>query len=137
LPGASARELKILASGATLTATRRYVSRNRDGVMQFMRAYVEGVHYYKTNREGVIRALLKYLRGATPEQIALLYEDQRDVTDSLAMPSEEALQADLDRESDPKARSFKAADFLDLSFVREIEKSGFLAELYSKSSNTR
>ena len=137
LPGASAKDLNILASGATVTTTRRYISRNRDGVMQFMRAYVEGVHYYKTNREGVIRALQKYLRGATPEQIALLYEDQRDVTDSLAIPSEEALQADLDRENDPKAKTFKPADFMDLSFVREIEKSGFLAELYSKSSTTR
>jgi hypothetical protein len=53
------------------------------------------------------------------------------------MPSEEALQADLDRESDPKAKTFKAADFVDFSFVREIEKSGFLAEVYCKSSTTR
>ena len=71
---------------------------------------------------------------ATAEQIALLYDDQRDVTDPLPVPSEEALQADLDRETDPKTKSFKPADFVDLSFLREIEKSGFLAELYSKSS---
>jgi NitT/TauT family transport system substrate-binding protein len=134
LPGASAKELKLLSSGATLTTTQRYINRDRSGIMQFMRAYVEGVHYFKTNRQGTLRALQKYLRGATAEHIALLYDDQRDVTDPLPVPSEEALQADLDRESDPKAKTFKPADFVDLSFLREIEKSGFVAELYSKGS---
>jgi NitT/TauT family transport system substrate-binding protein len=137
LPGASALELKILGPGATLTATRRNIGRDRDGVMQFMRAYVETVHYFKTNREGSVRALQKYLRGATPEQIAVLYEEQRDIAEPLPLPSEEAIQAVLDRESDPKAKTFKPADFLDVSFLREIERSGFLAELYSKGSSPR
>ncbi|MBI4489142.1 MAG: hypothetical protein HY694_08650, partial [Deltaproteobacteria bacterium] len=137
LPGASAMELKILGPGATLTTTRRSIGRDRDGVMQFMRAYVETVHYFKTNREGSVRALQKYLRAATPEQIAVLYEEQRDITEPLPLPSEEAIQAVLDRESDPKAKTFKPADFLDVSFLREIERSGFLAELYSKGSSPR
>jgi len=51
LPGASAREMKILSSGAPLITTRRYISRDRRSVMQFMRAYVEGVHYFKTTKK--------------------------------------------------------------------------------------
>jgi hypothetical protein len=50
------------------------------------------------------------------------------------MPTDESIQGELDRETDPKAKSFKPADFMDLSFLREIEKSGFLAELYGKGS---
>ena len=46
---------------------------------------------------------------------------------SLPVPSDEALQADLDRETDPKAKNMKLADLVDLSVLREIEKSGFLA----------
>jgi NMT1/THI5 like len=38
LPGASAKEMKILSSGAPLITTRRYISRDRRTVMQFMRA---------------------------------------------------------------------------------------------------
>jgi NitT/TauT family transport system substrate-binding protein len=135
LPGGSAKELKIPGSGATLNATRRHIARDRDGVMSFLRAYVEGVHYFKTNREGSLRALQKFFRGATAEQVAFLYDNQREVFDPLPIPSDEAIQGELDRETDPKAKTFKPADFWDLSFLREIEKSGFLAELYGKGSN--
>jgi len=137
LPGGTAKELNIAGSGATLNTTRRHIARDREGVMRFLRAYVEGVHYFKTNAEGSLRALQKFFRGATREQIAFLYEEQRVVTDSLPVPTDEAIQAELDRETDPKARTFKPADFMDLSFLREIEKSGFLAELYSKGSTIR
>ena len=134
LPGGSAKDLKVPGSGATLNATRRYVARDREGVMRFLRAYIEGVHYFKTNREGSLRALQKFFRGATTEQTAFLYDIQRDIFDPLPVPSDEAIQGELDRETDPKAKSFKAADFMDLSFLREIEKSGFLSELYGKGS---
>ena len=135
LPGGNAKELKVPGSGATITTTRRHIARDRDGVMRFLRAYVEGIHYFRTNREGSIRALQKYFRGATAEQIAFLYDDQREVIEPLPLPSDEAIQGELDRETDPKAKSFKPADFMDLSALREIEKSGFLAELYGKGSN--
>jgi len=135
LPGGNAKELKIPGSGATLNATRRHIARDRDGVMGFMRAYVEGVHFFRTNREGSLRALQKFFRGATAEQVAFLYDNQREVFEPLPVPTDEAIQGELDRETDPKAKAFKPADFMDLSFLREIEKSGFLAELYGKGSN--
>ena len=102
--------------------------------MRFLRAYIEGIHYFRTNREGSIRALQKFFRGATAEQVAFLYDDQREVFEPLPIPGDEAIQGELDRETDPKAKSFKPADFMDLSFLRDIEKSGFLSELYGKGS---
>ena len=82
-----------------------------------------------------MRALQKYFRGATVDQVAFLYDYQRDLIDALPVPTDEAIQGELDRETDPKAKTFKPADFMDLSFLREIEKSGLLAELYGKGSN--
>jgi NitT/TauT family transport system substrate-binding protein len=133
LPGGNAKELKLPGSGAALSATQRHITRDRDGVTRFLRAYVEAVHYFKTNREGALRALQKYFRGATAEQVAFLYDYQRDLIDALPAPTDEAIQGELDRETDPKAKTLKPADFMDLSFLREIEKSGFVAELYGKA----
>jgi NitT/TauT family transport system substrate-binding protein len=130
LPGGSAKEMKIAGVGATLNVTRRFLARDREGVMRFLRAYVEGIHYFRTNREGSIRALQKFFRGATVEQTAFMYDDQHEVLDPLPIPTDEAIQGELDRETDPKAKSFKPADFMDMSLLREIEKSGFLGELY-------
>jgi hypothetical protein len=123
----------VAGVGATLNVTRRFLARDREGITRFLRAYVEGIHYFRTNREGSIRALQKFFRGATIEQTAFMYDDQHEVIDPLPIPSDEAIQGELDRETDPKAKSFKPADFMDMSLLREIEKSGFLKELYKGS----
>ena len=130
LPGGSAKELKLAGTGATLAVTRRYLARDREGITRVLRAYVEGVHYFRTNREGSVRALQKFFRGATLDQIGFVYDEQHEEIDPLPIPSDEAIQGELDRETDPKSKSFKPADFMDMSILREIEKSGFLTELY-------
>jgi len=137
LPGGSARELKLAGIGATLSVTRRYLARDRDGVLRVLRGYIEAIHYYRTNRDGSIRALQKFFRGATADQIGFIWDDQHDVIDPLPIPSDEAIQGELDRETDPKAKTSKPAEFMDLSLLREIEKSGFISELYGKGSLRR
>ena len=84
LPGASAQELKIIGTGATLNVTRRFIARDREGMTRFLRAYVEGVHYYRVNREGSLRALQKFFRGATLEQTAFMYDNQREDIETAA-----------------------------------------------------
>ena len=133
LSGGSAKEMNIPGVGATLNVTRRFLARDREGITRFLRAYVEGIHYFRTNREGSIKALQKFFRGASLTETAFIYDDQHDVIDPLPIPSDEALQGELDRETDPKAKTFKPADFVDMSILREIEKSGFLAQLYKGS----
>jgi NitT/TauT family transport system substrate-binding protein len=133
LPGGSAKEMNIPGVGATLNVTRRFLARDREGITRFLRAYVEGIHYFRTNREGSIKALQKFFRGASLTETAFIYDDQHEVIDPLPIPSDEALQGELDRETDPKAKTFKPADFVDMSILGEIEKSGFLAQLYKGS----
>ncbi len=48
---------------------------------------------------------------------------------SLPIPSEDAVQAVLDREEAPEARAFRPSDFVDASFLQEIEQSGFLRQI--------
>ena len=91
----------------------------------------------KPIKEGSVRALQKLLRGATAAEIGVFYDDQRDVVDPLPVPSDEALQADLDRENDPKARSMKLTDLVDLSFLREIEKAAFSPSSTARRATAR
>jgi hypothetical protein len=46
------------------------------------------------------------------------------------VPSEEGIQAVLDRETDLDARGFKPSDFVDTSFLRALDESGFVSGLY-------
>ena len=123
-------ELKAVAPSGTLAVTGRYVQRKRDSVMRFMRAFVEATHYFKTNRDGTVPILQKYLGGLSSEQARFLYDDFVELFEEVPVPNEKGLQAMLDRESDPKAKSFRPADFVDLSFLKEIDRGGLVEKLY-------
>ena len=130
---ASGEDMKVLAPAGTLATTRRKIARDHKEVMSFMRAFVEGIHFFKTNREASIRVMQKFMAGLPLEIVIPLYDETRKRLPALPMPMKEAIQSVLDRENDPKARALQPADIADLSFLQEIEKSGFLKELYKST----
>jgi len=127
----TAQEFNIFAPNGTLMATRSYIQRNRDAVMRFMRGFVEAVHFFKTQREKSVAIMTKYMGGFSPEVLSLLHADQTEDFQPLPIPQRDAIQAVLDRETDPKAKSFKPEEFMDASFLQEIERSGFRRTLYN------
>jgi len=128
----SAAELKILSPSGTFAATRGFIQRRRSVVDRLMRSFVETIHYLKTNRTGSIALLQKYFGGLSAEEASYLYQEQIDLMEVLPVPNDKALQAVLDRETDPKVKSLSTADFVDASFFREIEKSGMIEQLYRR-----
>ncbi|HEX9146861.1 MAG TPA: ABC transporter substrate-binding protein [Candidatus Binatia bacterium] len=128
----SAVELKILSPSGTFATTRGFIQRKRNVVERLTHAFVETMHFLKTNRAGSITLLQKYFGGLSAEEAAYLYDEQADLLERSPAPNEKALQAVLERETDPKAKNFGPADFVDASFFKEIEKSGVLEQLYRK-----
>jgi hypothetical protein len=49
-----------------------------------MRAFVEAIHYFKTNRSGAISLLQRYLGGLSPEEANFLYQEQVELLESFA-----------------------------------------------------
>ena len=127
----SAVELKILSPSGTFATTRGYIERKRSVVERLTRSFVEAIHYLKTNRSGSIVLLQKYFGGLSIEEASYLYQDV-ELLEALPAPSDKVLRAVLDRETDPKVKSFSTADFVDASFFREIERSGLIERLYRK-----
>jgi ABC-type nitrate/sulfonate/bicarbonate transport system substrate-binding protein len=127
---ADARQLDVLSPTGTLAATRRTIERDRESVVRFLRAYVEAVHFFKTQRDETIRILQKNLGDLPASEIALIWETAREEYQPLPVPTEDAIQAVLERETEPAAKSFQPADFIDLSLLREVEQSGLVSTLY-------
>jgi NitT/TauT family transport system substrate-binding protein len=125
-------KLNTISMAGTLAVSRRTIQRSRDSVMRFMRAFVEAFHYLKTNREGSIPILQKYMGGINAEQARFVYDEYVELFDEFPVPREKGFQAVLDNESDPKAKNFKPADFVDLSFLNEIDRSGLVEKVYKK-----
>jgi NitT/TauT family transport system substrate-binding protein len=120
----------------TCTVTsRKMIRENPDVVMRLVRAMAETVHYYKQNEPEVIKVLQKYTRGQDRSVLEKAYAAYRDLLVDETYPTIEGLRniLEIQAEFDPKAAKAKAEDFVDLRFVDELKKSGFLTQLGGKS----
>jgi len=128
----TARELEILSPSGTFATRRGFIQRRRSVVERLMRSFVEAMHFLKTNRAGSVALMQRYMGGLSAAEATYLYDEQVDVLERLPGPNEKALQAVLDRETDPSAKSLTVGDFIDGSFFKEIEKSGLVEQLYQR-----
>ncbi len=97
---------------------------------------MEAIHYAKTNREAALTVLQKYLRIKEREALEDAYESFV-IKQFPRAPyvSPEAVQTifDLAVARDPRARTADPQGFIDMRFVREIEQSGTIDQLYAQT----
>jgi NitT/TauT family transport system substrate-binding protein len=128
----SAVKLETVSLGPVVSVTRQYAQQNRDTVTRFLRAFVEALDYFKKNPAGTIPILQKTMGGIGAEPARILYGEYLELFEDLPVPQEKGLQAILDQESDPKVKSFKPGDFVDLSFLRQIDQGGLVEKIYRR-----
>lgn len=117
----------------TIAVSRSYAKANRDIVLRYVRAYVEGTHRLLTDRELGIRALRRYGGVQDNELLATTYDlftkkYIKKVPTLTATAVQNALK--LLAEGNPKAKNRRPEEFMDTSFMDELEKSGFIKKLW-------
>ncbi len=122
----------------TSVATSRALIKSKpDLVRDFMRAYVEGIHYAKTHRKETLEVLAKYLRTDDKEVLDDTYESiVQTLVPEKPYPTQKGVQIIL-RElgaKDPAARSAQPEQFVDISILKELDSSGFIDRLYKSSA---
>jgi len=110
-----------------------YSKANRDVVLRFLKAYIEGTRRLFADRELSIRALRKYARIEDQELLATTYalftaKYIKKVPTIGIKGVENALA--LIAESNPKAKERRASEFIDTSFVEELERTGFIKTIW-------
>jgi NitT/TauT family transport system substrate-binding protein len=117
-----------------IAARRDYVERNREITRKFIKAYVEGMHRYRTDREFTVNVQAEYSDIADRTIAEETYDLSRPGMPSVPYPVVSALQTLLDfmaREL-PEAKKADAGRFVDDRFVRELDESGFIASLSNR-----
>ena len=115
-----------------VVVTRDYIKRRPDTVRRFMRAYVEAGVYNLTNPKGAQKVLQKYLTIKDPKAIEESYNEiVAKLTRRVPYPTEPGIQLFLDqlKTTNPKAAAAKPSDFTDISFLKELESSGYIDKL--------
>jgi hypothetical protein len=119
-----------------LAATRAMIKSRPDLVRNVMKAYVEGIHYYKTHRAESLAILAKYLKTSDNQVLTEIYEDiGLRLTAAKPYPTLRGIGIMLKElaASNPKAPVAPPEEYVDLTFVRELDTSGFIDELYKST----
>ena len=126
------RELNVPYQGTGLVTTQRLLAKRRDLARRFLRAYVEAIHLVKTRPEVSKRALAKYRQTKDEKQLEDAYQTLREVVKPKPYPSLEGFKTIIKDASDnmPAARNANPRDFIDVSLLEELDKSGFIDALY-------
>ena len=117
--------------------TRRFIREHTDTVRRYVRSHVEAVHKIWTDKEATVRVLGKYMGSGVDRDIL---EKSRDniLTEALLpkkqFPSLVGLKTVLDdiADRDPRAKTAKPEQFVDFTFIKELDQSGFIDGLYKK-----
>jgi len=117
--------------------TKKYIREHTDIVRRYVRAHVEAVHKMWADKESSIKALARFMgSGIDRETLERTREDV--MTEALyskkQYPSLEGIKTVMDdiAERDPRAKSFKPEQFVDFTFIKELDQSGFIDGLYKK-----
>jgi ABC-type nitrate/sulfonate/bicarbonate transport system substrate-binding protein/LysM repeat protein len=120
-----------------LATTQAMIKSRPDLVRNAMKAYVEGIHYYKTHRAESLAVLAKYLKTSDLDVLTEVYEDVGiNLTAEKPYPTLRGIEIML-RElaaTNPKPTAARPEDFVDLTFIKELDGSGFIDRLYKKTS---
>ena len=114
-----------------IAARRDYVTRHPEITRKFIKAYVEGMHRYRSDREFTIGVQAEYSGIADRSVAEATYDLTRPGMPGVPYPVVAALQTLIDFMSKelPEAKNGDAGRFVDDRYVRELAESGFIRAL--------
>ena len=114
-------------------ARKSFIQANRDVVIRFMKAYLEGIYVFKTNKDVALNVLKKYTRLDDLSLVQTAYDEMSQrLIRRMPHPDREGIQTIIDQlaKTRPQMKNLNPGDFIDASILKEIEDSGFIKKLY-------
>jgi NitT/TauT family transport system substrate-binding protein len=119
--------------GSGLNTSRSFIRNRRDTMLRIVRAYTDSVHYGRTQKSFALGVLAKYLKNSDTAFLESVYDLYiGKYIPQVPHPSVEAMKRALDdiAEKDPRARGARPEQFIDASLMQELEKEGFIKQLW-------
>jgi ABC-type nitrate/sulfonate/bicarbonate transport system substrate-binding protein len=113
--------------------TRRVMTRQQsERIKSFRRAYIASVKVSNEDPETSKRALARFLATNDAAVIDEAYQTFRGIFPKVPYVTEDNIRAVLSVADHPKAATADPKDFFDNRFLKELEDSGFIQELYGR-----
>jgi NitT/TauT family transport system substrate-binding protein len=127
-------DLKIPYSATAFVTKRSVIAKRPQMIGNFMRAMAEASKIVHTDREFFYKVLGKYLRINDRSILDSAYNAEIKALEPRLVLKMESLQAILDEmaPTDARAKNVKPQDMVDSRYLDDMEKSGFMDQLWGK-----
>jgi NitT/TauT family transport system substrate-binding protein len=115
-------------------ATGKMIRENPAEVRGLVRAMVDALHFYRTRKEDVLKIMAKYTRGMSRSALEGGYDSFNKLLVEDTYPTLEGIKNILEIQAtiDPKAAKARPEEFVDVRFLDELKKIGYLDKLYGR-----
>jgi NitT/TauT family transport system substrate-binding protein len=124
-------DLGVEVQGNGFATSRDYVKTNRDVVKNALKGFVEAIYFIYANKKETQKVFAKYMRTNDPDVLEDSYNGYVKSIPKKPYPTLKGIQFMLDMlaEKIPQAKTAKPDQFVDLSFLQELEKENFFNEM--------
>lgn len=125
---------EVVYPSMSIVTRRKTIQEDHDTVARLVRSHVEGIAYFKTHKDFSLKVLSKYLKTNDRDLLEGSYEIYKDDFIPVPYPIMRGLEATYDYVAarKPEIRDHKPEEFMDPSFIAELDKSGFIKKLYGQ-----
>jgi ABC-type nitrate/sulfonate/bicarbonate transport system substrate-binding protein len=124
--------LKIPYVQLGMVSRRSLLRQQPERIKAFLRAYVAAIKVVNEDADVSKRALVKYLATTDGPIIEEAYQAYRGIYPKVPYMTEEQIVSILAVADHPKAATADPKDFFDNRFIKELEDTGFVKELYGQ-----
>ena len=127
-------QLGLYNPGSCFASTKSYIKNHRDTVTRVMKAFIEGLKFYRENREFVLKVTADFAQNRDTEVLNATYNTVTRFQDRVPYVNMKGIEFMLKAIElrDPRAKNFDPANAVDSSFIQELEKTGFVDSVWKK-----
>ncbi len=121
--------------GTCLATTRTRIQKNENLTKRVVKAFMEGIHFYKTQKGASMRSIAKFTRLQDAAAIEEAYNAYAiKFMARIPYPTIKGIDVILEdlAKTNPRARGADPRRFVESRFLKELEDSGFVGQLYSR-----
>lgn len=131
---ADLRKIDIEYAGNSIAGMAGYIKIHPQLVENFLKGYIESMHYFRTQKERALAGIMKFLKMTDRARAEEGYDYYVDLMPVMPYASAAGVRTVLQflAPRQPKAATASPEEFYDMSFLKRIEESGFTKTLVTR-----
>lgn len=117
-----------------IATTERFIREEPQTIFSFLRAFVEGLAFYRMHKTETVQMIKEFLRLSDTAVAEEAYDYYARITPAKPYPTVEGVRTVIEEiaATEPAIRSAKLEQFVDASFMTKLDQSGYIDAFYKK-----